>query len=102
MPRLLNPEQKHSFIIPCDCGCSIISVARFDEYDRTIYLSFLSHYKLLGSFWERINLIFDILRGRERQLYDIVVNEKEYEEFIKFISETKNMEITPEEKEKNE
>ena len=74
-------EKDKRYLLPCICGCGILEFIREkDKDDDILYLSYFpaGFYVHQRSFRKRIKSIWNLIRGKEYRLYDIVVD---YERF---------------------
>ena len=79
MNEALKEDKK--YYIPCQCGCGIMEFLRDkDEIQDTLYVSYypLGFYAYQHPLRKKIKAIWDLIRGKEYRLYDIVVD---YERF---------------------
>lgn len=89
-------DNKNSFTFKCQCGCGIIKIDKLDWEDVPERCLDIAYYALAyndkqdGIFytiWHRIKFAWQILRGKEFRLYDILIEDKEFTAFKVFINE---------------
>jgi hypothetical protein len=89
-----------TIILPCDCGCGILKLTKFDDsdvsFDDMPYLfelySSLFYEKqgnIFSLLWQRIKGAWFMLNGKEFHLYDIVVQKDKFKEFADFVDSIK-------------
>lgn len=78
--------------IPCNCGVEVLGITRSikDKYWVLTYYvdNFYSlQYNSLRNFTHRINLAWKILCGKEYSLFEIIIRDKNMQEFVDFVKE---------------
>jgi len=89
--------KENSFLLSCECGCGKMEVyhGKEGEFINIVYYAGIFNDQYSNIFEiikERIKFVFRILSGKHYNLYDIVVFEDQYDEFIKFLLKGKNNE----------
>ena len=86
-------ETQKRYHFDCDCGCSILEFNRWywnanddDNCLSIIYYVRAEDSKYFSSFRKKIKIIWDILRGRESCLWDVVIDDKDLEKFKEYVS----------------
>jgi hypothetical protein len=92
----MNEWNFRKLSIDCYCGCGVLRIVDYNtKEDRDggygiIYYAESFYSKQDGIFrtlWNRIRFAFNILRGKEFFLYDIMMNEKQYQELKDFVNQ---------------
>jgi hypothetical protein len=77
-------SNNNEFTLTCDCGCTKLAFEQ-DEVDNDFYiLSYTSYHKGM-SLWERIKFSFNIIRGKDYLLYDMVLQSKDVYNFKNWV-----------------
>ena len=79
-------EKDKRYLLPCVCGCGVLEFIREkDKDDDILYLSYFpaGFYVHQRSFRKRIKSIWNLIRGKEYRLYDIVVDYNKFKDFAK-------------------
>jgi hypothetical protein len=83
-------EKTKEIIVPCDCGCSILT---FEKDEDSIIVSHYgsSWYSKQDTFWsnfkESVKMIWMIVRGKKFHLYDIIIANDDIEKFNRVMKE---------------
>lgn len=90
-------KDKDRFLIPCDCSCSILEIQTLDmgdEKDDNDFL-FLSYYVsafyrdqvgLFQTLITRMKLLWTIAIGKEYRFQETIIQRKDVDGLIKFLS----------------
>jgi hypothetical protein len=78
----LRQDLTNAEIIECECGCGMLKAEQFKDDGYTI-LSYYIHAfgvhqeTVWDKFKRRMQMVWDILRGKEYRLYEIVISSNE-------------------------
>jgi len=82
----------HKILIECDCGCSILNIAKDDDDD----FAYLNTYRAdffteQDGFWDlfkkRIKSVWYAILGKDFYLYEIVLDKDKIEQLKKIVNE---------------
>lgn len=76
-------------IIPCSCGCSVVTVFEFDEigeYKKEFYADFYT--MVIPSFSSRLKTAWKVFRRKDHWIYDVNLDEEGLRELRDYLNET--------------
>lgn len=87
-------DRQHKFYMECDdqCGALVFGYWEWDTEDKELYISYLTpnfysqQRNWPDSFKRAVKLAWSILTGKEFRLYELIISDKQLEEFKKFVS----------------
>lgn len=87
--------ENKEFIISCDCGCGILKLVKYEmenpvpsDYVLEYYVSafYENNRGVFHNFWHRIKGAVYLLLGKEFYLYDLLLQEDEFNKFKDFVN----------------
>ncbi len=78
--------------VPCTCGCTTLRIHRYKEDGDWWISSYVREMDSLQqnvwrTFVHRFKLMWNIFRGKEYWFYDIVVSDKNMQEFMDYVKD---------------
>lgn len=76
-------------IIPCSCGCSVVTVVEFDEIGddpREFYADFYTMAR--PGFGHRLKTAWKVFRRQDHWIYDVNLDEEGLRELRDYLNET--------------
>lgn len=80
-------DKDNKVIIPCDCGCSIFEIQRFDDdialmfYTNSFYAK--QDAKFIKTLKRRLKIIWYTLIGKEYLFEDVSINIEDFKKYLK-------------------
>ncbi len=74
---------KKELLLKCECSCSVLSVSKYsdeDDYSLVFYQYSLPYI----SFWRKIKLAIDVLKGKNIRTADIILSNSDFKKLKKF------------------
>ena len=94
MSMSLKEHEEKRFDLECECGCSRLSITRynFGDDDKSISLSHFMRswdanaYPIRQGFRQMFKMIWCAITGRKFYFYELIIEEEELQKFKEFVA----------------
>lgn len=78
-------HSKEELLVPCECLSEILRIERWSDEEGQVSMQLYKYFSVDNiSFWRRVKMAFEVLRGREINTADIIISKENWNKIKNF------------------